>query len=418
MTTRFGNQRAALPFILLTVFIDVIGVGLMIPVLPTLVGQLAGNAADQAHWYGAIMMTYGLLQFFCTPLLGALSDRFGRRPVLLLSITGLGFSYIVTATTTSLWMLLLTRVVSGATGASFSVAHAYVADITTPEERSRGFGLIGATLGLGFIIGPALGGVLTLHSLRLPFEVAAVLALLNALYGYFVLPESLPESARRPLVWRQANPFSALAYLSRLHGVGLLLVVFALSGLAQWMLQTCWVLFTSYRFAWTPTDNGIALCLVGLTSVVAQGFLLKPLMTRWGERRIALAGMLSAGLVQVGYGLSTQDWLMYVLIPLNFLSFAVTPALQAIVSRAADAGEQGLAIGSLNAITSIATVIAPLLGTGLMARASHLPPMDWQVGMPFYLAALLQFIGLALAIRHFRTHAEQAPRPDEATEIV
>lgn len=395
-------SRASLPFILITVFLDVIGIGLMIPVLPGLIGELAGSASHQALWYGATLMTYGIMQFLFSPILGALSDRFGRRPVLLLSILGLGISHAVTAFTTSLWLLVFSRLISGATGASFSVAHAYVADITTPEARSRGFGLIGAALGLGFIIGPALGGVLSTYSLRFPFEVAAVLSLLNALYGWLVLPESLAPANRRPFHLSEANAFAALRHLASLQALRLLLVVFALGALAQWLLQTSWVLFTSFRFAWTPADNGTALCLVGLTSVLSQGLLLSRLTARWGERRVAMAGMLSATVVPVCYGLSQEAWLMYLLIPANFLSFAVTPALQAIVSRSVSAREQGMTIGALNAVTSLATVFAPLISGILMARVGNYRPTDWHVASPLFLAACLQAIAMLLAVLHFR----------------
>lgn len=397
-----ASRTARLGFILVTVFLDVIGIGLMIPVLPGVVGELAGHPSEQALWYGAILVTYGCMQFFCAPLLGALSDRFGRRPVLLLSIAGLGISHAVTALTTSLWLLLASRLVSGATGASFSVAHAYVADITTPAERSRGFALIGATLGLGFIIGPALGGALSVHSLRLPFEVAAGLALLNTLYGWLVLPESLSPAQRKPFSLREANAFAALGHVSRLQGVGPLLLVFALCNMAQWLMHTSWVLFTSFRFGWTPADNGLALCLVGLVSVLAQGLLMPHLVKRWEESRVALAGMVSAVIIPVCYGLSQAGWLMYVLIPANLLSFMVAPALQSLVSRAAPADEQGLTIGALNAITSLATVFAPLLSALIMAQAGSLPATDWRVGGTFFLAALLQAFAVLLALGWLR----------------
>jgi len=397
------QQRASLSFILVTVFIDMLGIGLMLPVLPSVVGELAGSPDLQTYWYGALMVTFGLTQFLCMPLLGALSDRYGRRPVLLLSIFGLGISYVVTATTHSLTVLLLSRVVSGATSASFTVANAYVADITTPENRSKGFGVIGAAFGLGFIFGPALGGLLTAGGdIRLPFWVAAGMSLLNGLYGLFVLPESLPAERRRPVLWRRANPFGALTHLNSLHGVGLLLVVYALVLLGQWILQTTWVLYTTFRFHWTPQDNGIALCLVGLVAVLAQGVLLGRLLRRFGERRLALMGMTSALLASLGYGLAGTGWILYVLILVNFLSFTVSPALQGIISRAAHETEQGLTQGALNAIASLSTVIAPLIGTPLLGAVAHLPAHDWRLGATFFASAILQLLALLLARRHFR----------------
>lgn len=396
------HYKASLPFILITVFIDVLGIGLMLPVLPALVGELAGSSDLQSYWYGALMVTFGLTQFLAMPLLGALSDRYGRRPVLLLSIFGLGIAYLVTATTDSLVVLLLSRVISGGTSASFTVANAYVADVTTPAERSKGFGAIGAAFGLGFIVGPALGGLLADGDLRLPFWVAAGMALLNGLYGWFVLPESLPVERRRPMRLRQANPFGALKHLSGLHGVGLLIVVYTLVLLAQWILQTTWVLYTSFRFNWQPSDNGIALCLVGLMAVLAQGVFMGPLLKRFGEQRLALIGITSAMFASIGYGLIDQGWMMYLLISANMLSFTASPALQGIISKAAHESEQGLTQGALNSIASLTTVVAPLIGTPLLGMVSHLPAQDWRMGATFFVSAALQFIAIVLARRHFR----------------
>lgn len=405
-----SKKPASLAFLLVTVFIDVLGIGLMLPVLPALVGDLAGAPDQQSYWYGALMVTYGVMQFLCMPLLGALSDRFGRRPVLLLSIFGLGVSYLISATTGSLAILLFSRVISGATGASFTVANAYVADITSEADRGKGFGAIGAAFGIGFIIGPVLGGLLAAEDLRLPFKVAAAMALTNWLYGLFVLPESLPADKRRALDWREANPFGAFRHLYRLRGVRLLVMVFGLTLLAQWILQTTWVLYTSFRFGWTPRDNGIALLLVGVSSVIMQGFLIRKLLSRWGELRVAMAGLLSSALIGTGYGLATADWLMYILIPCNLLSFGVSPALQALISRATDAGQQGLTQGSLNALTSLMTILAPLIGTPLLGQVAHLPPHDWRIGITFFVSTALQLSALTLTIWHARRHV-QAMQP-------
>lgn len=395
------RRQASLPFILITVFIDVLGIGLMLPVLPALIGTLTDSPGAQSWWYGALMVTYGLVQFLCVPLLGALSDRFGRRPVLLLSIFGLGVSYIITAVTHSLPVLLFSRVISGATGASFTVASAYVADITTAENRGKGFGMIGAAFGMGFIFGPVIGGLLGAHDLRLPFMVAACLSLLNWLYGYFVLPESLPVERRAPLTWKRGNPFGALLHLSQLRGVGALVVVFAFTGLAQWILQTSWVLYTSFRFGWGPEKNGIALFVVGVTAAITQGVLTGKLIKRFGEARVALMGITSALIAFTGYGLATVPWVMYLLILGNCLSFTISPSLQALISKAADISEQGVTQGALNAITSVTTVMAPLIGTPLLAFAAHLPPHDWRIGTVFFVSAAIQLMALSLALWHF-----------------
>ncbi len=396
------TAKASLRVILVTVFLDVIGIGLMIPVLPSLIGEMTTSPDLQAYWYGALATTYGIMQFFCTPLLGALSDRYGRRPVLLLSIFGLGISYIVTAFTHSLVLLLLTRLVSGATGASFSVANAYVADITTHEERGKAFGAVGAAFGVGFIFGPMLGGMLGAIDLRLPFMVAAALSLLNWLYGYFVLPESLPVERREAVTFNRANPFGALSHLMQLKGVGGLVFVFACTVLAQFILQNTWVLYTEFRFNWTPKQNGMALFFVGLTSAIVQGVLMGRLPKKFGENRLAMMGMASSAIIYICYGLTTNSNLLYFFILANFLSFAAGPALQTIISKAASEREQGLTQGSLNAINSIMIIIAPLIGTFLLAKVGHLPKDDWRMGVTFFVCSGLQFLAVLLALVHFR----------------
>lgn len=396
------NRQASKSFILITVFLDVMGIGLIIPVLPALVGHFTSSPDEQAHWYGLLAAMYGVMQFFCTPMLGALSDRFGRRPVLLLSIFGLGCSLLVHALANSLIWLLLIRIVSGGTAASFSVANAYMADITPPEERGKAFGLLGAAFGMGFIFGPMLGGLLGGHDVRLPFFVAAGMAIINWLYGYFVLPESLPVERRTPFSFARANPFSALFNLAKLQNVGGLIGVFALTVLAQFILQTTWVLYSQFRFGWGPTQNGAALFVVGLMGAVVQGGLQGKLLARFGEQRLALMGLTSAMFAFALYGLATEGWMMYCIIFANMLSFAAGPALQAIVSKAVGPQEQGLTMGSLNAINSVAIIIGPIIGTTILARVGHLPAHDWRMGSTFFLCSFLQAAALILAVVHFR----------------
>ena len=395
------GRGAALPFIFIVVFIDVLGIGLAMPVLPMLIGDYAPSRELQSYWYGALVVVYGLMQFFCAPLLGALSDRFGRRPVILASIFGLGLHYLLLAVAPSLWFMLIARVIGGVTGASFSVANAYASDISSAERRAKSFGLIGAAFGLGFIFGPMLGGLLGTIDLHLPFYVAAGLSLINGLYGLIVVPESLPRDRRAAFDLRRANPFAALRALSRHREIGRLVLVFALVVLAQLILQTTWVLFTHFRFGWGTRENGFALFCVGLVAAVVQGALLGPLLRRFGEVRLALTGLAVGTIAYLLYGLAPQGWMMYAIIVGNFISFAAGPALQGIVSNAVGPREQGVTMGALNSINSIMFVVAPAIGTPLLAQVSHLPPSDWRVGMTFFVSAVLQAVALVLARRHF-----------------
>ncbi|MGZ8253383.1 MAG: MFS transporter [Burkholderiaceae bacterium] len=397
-------RQPAIAFILVTVLIDVMGIGLLLPVIPSLVGEFTTSRDAQTYWYGGLMVTFGLSQFLCSPLLGALSDRYGRRPVLLISIAGLGTMFFLSAVVTSLPALLATRVLGGALAANFSVANAYVADITSPERRAKSFGKIGAAFGIGFIVGPAVGGMLGAIDIRLPFYAAAVLSLINAVYGLFVLPESLPRDRRKAIEWRKANPLSSLAGLARLKSVGVLVVVIGLVSLAQFILHGTWVLYTEFRFGWGPRENGLSLFVVGLASAVMQGLLLGWLLKRLGERRLVIAGMLSGLVAFILYGLATEGWMMYAIIGANLLGFAVAPGLNALVSKAADPREQGLAMGSLSSLGSLMAVIAPMMGAPLLAAVSHLPAGDWRIGAPFFLSAALQVGALAMAIVHFRRH--------------
>jgi DHA1 family tetracycline resistance protein-like MFS transporter len=396
-----AGRRAALPFIFIVVFIDVLGIGLAMPVLPMLIGDYTPSRELQSYWYGVLVVVYGLMQFFCAPLLGALSDRFGRRPVILASIFGLGLHYLLLAVAPSLWFMLIARVIGGVTGASFSVANAYASDISSAERRAKSFGLIGAAFGLGFIFGPMLGGLLGTIDLHLPFYVAAGLSLINGLYGLIVVPESLPRDRRAAFDLRRANPFSALLALSRHREIGRLVLVFALVVLAQLILQTTWVLFTHFRFGWGTRENGFALFCVGVVAALVQGALLGPLLRRFGEVRLALTGLSIGTIAYLLYGLAPQGWIMYAIIVGNFISFAAGPALQGIVSNAVGPREQGVTMGALNSINSIMFVVAPAIGTPLLAQVSHLPPSDWRVGMTFYVSAVLQAVALVLARRHF-----------------
>ncbi|OGA95949.1 MAG: tetracycline transporter [Betaproteobacteria bacterium RIFCSPLOWO2_12_FULL_66_14] len=396
------DRAAAMPFIMLTTLIDMVAIGLIIPVLPALVGGFTGSQADQAYWYGVVTFAFGLANFFASPVLGALSDCHGRRPVLLLGFCGLALSFYATALATALWMLVAVRLVSGAMQANMSVSSAYVADITPPEGRARRFGMLGAMFGLGFILGPVMGGLLGAISLQLPFFVAGGLALLNLLYGWLVLPESLPAERRRAFSWRSANPVNALRGLAQLKGAGPLVAVVACSGLAQFVLYTSWVLYTTFKFGWGPLENGWSLAAVGVVSAVVQGLLLGRLLRRFSSRRLAVLGLVSSTLAYVLWGAASEGWMMFAIIFVNLLGATVTASIQSIISGAADARSQGQALGAVGGLNSLTAVIAPTIGAPLLAMVSHLPQGDWRIGAPFYFCAVLQAASLLLAIAHFR----------------
>ena len=409
MSENAAKPRAAgMGFIMIAVLIDMISIGLIVPVLPALVGKFTGSQADQAYWLGWITFTFAIANFFGAPILGALSDRYGRRPVLLLGFCGLALNFFATALATSMWMLIASRLIGGGMQANAAVANAYVADISAPEERAKRFGMLGAMFGLGFIAGPALGGLLGSIDLRLPFAVAGCLGLVNLLYGYFVLPESLPPAQRHAISWGSVNPISSLRRLTELKGIGALVGVIACTGLAQGILYNCWVLYTTFKFGWTTQDNGLSLAAVGVVSVFVQGYLLGKLLKRFTPQRLAVIGLVSSTIAYAAWGAASAGWVMYAVVFANLLGFTVTASLQSIVSSAADARSQGQTLGAVSSLTSLTAVIAPLVGAPLLGAVSHLPPGHWGIGAPFYFGAALQAMALGLAYLHFRRQRHTA----------
>jgi DHA1 family tetracycline resistance protein-like MFS transporter len=397
-------SKGNLNFILICVFIDMLGIGLIVPVLPALVGEFVAGREQQAMWFGIMSMVFGLMQFIFMPMLGAISDRIGRRPVMLYSMAGMGLNFLMTAWAPNLAFLLVGRVIGGMSSASMSVASAYASDVSDHDNRSKSFGKIGAAFGLGFICGPMLGGLLGDVDLHLPFYVAAGLSGANFLYGYFTVPESLPEANRKPFQLVRVNPLAALRRLAGRTEIRGLIIVFTLMTFAQIMMHTTWVLYTTFRFNWSPRDNGIALFCVGLCAAVVQAGLLGKLIQRFGEKRLAVIGLTSGALAFLAYGLVTQGWMMYLLIFCNVLSFATGPALQGIISKSTDAAEQGELMGSLQSLSSVASIIMPVVGTTILGAVSHLPAQDWRTGSSFFLCALMQGLALLAALRWFGSH--------------
>ncbi len=409
-----ARRNAALPFILVTIIIDVLGIGLLIPVLPELVTELSGgDLSTGSSYYGWFIAVYAAMQFLFAPVLGGLSDRFGRRPVLLISLLGCGLDYLVMALAPNLWILFIGRVISGITGANLTAANAYIADVSPPHERAKNFGMVGAAFGVGFIVGPALGGLLAGIDIRAPFYAAAVLSLLNWLYGAFVLPESLKPENRRPFSWRRANPIGSLASLNRVPLVAGLAFVYVCIGLAQNSLHSIWVLYTTYRFEWTPFLNGLSLTFVGILSAVVQGWLVRIVVPRIGERRAILFGLTTATVSFLFYGLSTQGWMMYVVMAVGGLGGLTGPSAQALISRSVSADAQGEVQGALASLMSLTGVAAPLAATMLFSYfTGESAPIDLP-GAPLFMASALAAASLWACVRLFRRIPEAAPESQQ-----
>ena len=408
-----NKPQAGMIFILITLFIDILGLGLIIPILPGLIVEfMGGDSASAARFYGLIAAVYALMQFFFAPLLGALSDRFGRRPVLLVSLFGLGVDYLILAFAPNLTWLVVGRVVAGIAGSSITTANAYIADVSTPETRAQNFGLVGVAFGLGFIFGPALGGVLGAVDLRLPFFVAAGLALLNWLYGFFILPESLPPERRSAFHWTKANPIGSVGQLGAYPLVAGLAAAFIFISLAQRGLETVWVLYTGLRFGWDEQANGYTLALVGVMAVLVQGFLIRPTIRLLGERRTILVGLAISSLTFLFYGLASEGWMMIAVIVVGALGGVAGPAVQGLVAGSVPPDEQGKVQGALTSLISLSSIVAPIVfTTGLFSYFTSDAAPIWLPGAPFFLGALLFLASLIVVVRLFRRIPATEPPP-------
>ena len=383
-------RKPALGFIFLTLVLDILGIGIVVPILPKLVENLSGADIDvAAYLYGLLAMLYALMQFLFAPFLGSLSDRFGRRPVILISLFGAGLDYFLLAWAPSLAWFFVGRILAGITGANFSAATAYIADISTPEKRAANFGLVGAAFGLGFSIGPAVGGLLGQFDLRLPFIVAGSITLLNWLYGVFILPESLAPKNRRAFSWGRSNPVGALLHLRKYPLVIGLALVYFIASIAHQALPATWALYTGYRFSWEPLQVGLSLAAVGIMAAIVQGGLTRKILPRIGERKAAIGGLMISAVSFVLYGLTSEGWMIYVVIVIGSLSGIATPAIQGMVSRGVGDDEQGGVHGSMSSLNSVAAIIGTPVATGLFgffisdAAPVHVP------GIAFLFSALL-----------------------------
>ena len=396
------KRQAAVPFILVTLLLDTLGVGVIIPVLPRLIGSFFhDDLARASTYFGVFIAAYAAMQLFFAPILGGLSDRFGRRPVILTSLAGAAVDYLLLAFAPTLGWLAVGRVFAGITGASFSAATAYIADVTPNEKRAQSFGLMGAAFGLGFIIGPALGGALGGISLRLPFLVAAGLNLLNFIYGSFVLPESLGVENRRAFTLRRANPFSSLRNLGRHPVLFGLTATLVCSYMAQQMLQAIWALHTQGRFGWGPFQVGASLAVVGISAAVVQGGLIRLILPRLGERRSLVLGLSVNIAGYVALALATRGWMMYAICVPFALGGLAGPATQAILSREVGPSEQGELQGSLTSLQSLTAILGPLLATGLFTRFAAATAAPRVPGATFFVAAAFNLLGMMLALRLF-----------------
>ncbi|HTT07004.1 MAG TPA: TCR/Tet family MFS transporter [Steroidobacteraceae bacterium] len=406
------RRNAALLFVFVTVAIDMLAFGIIIPVLPHLIVQLIGGSiAKAAVWSSGFGTAFMLMQFLCSPIQGALSDRFGRRTVILISSFGLGIDFIVMAVAPVLWLLFVGRAVSGICAASFSTANAYIADITPREKRATAFGMLGGAFALGFIVGPALGGFLGDRSIRLPFWVAAGLSLLNFCYGLFVLPESLPKERRGTRIdWRHANPIGSLVLLRRYPQVFALAAVFFLLALAQFSLNATYVLYTDYRYAWGPQIVGYTLGIVGLCSGLTQALLVRRWMPWLGERRMMLTGV---ALLIVGYaifGFAPTGWTFLIGIPFLSLGGLAGPPAQSMITHQVAPGEQGRLQGALVSLQSLAGIFGPALFANVFALfiGAHAPTLRLP-GAAFVLAAALVLVALLLTSRVTQNLPVQQP---------
>lgn len=396
-----ASNKAALGFIFVTLLIDVMGWGLIIPVMASLISQLKGISVNEASTYGALLLSvFAVTQFLFSPVIGNLSDKYGRRPVLILSLLGFGIDYIILALAPTYGLLFIGRIIAGITGASFTTATAYIADISKDETtKAKNFGLIGAAFGLGFILGPVLGGFLSSWGIRAPFYAAAGLCLLNCLYGYFLLPESLDKEHRREFDWKRANPFGAFKFLKKHPKIGGLALSFFLIYLGSQAVQCNWNFFTQYRFNWSDKMVGISLAVVGVLVGAVQGGLTRVVNPKIGNERSIYLGLSLYTLGLVLFAFATQGWMMFAFLVPYCLGGICGPSLQSVISSHAPANEQGELQGALTSLMSLTAIFGPMIMNNTFAYfTTDKAPFHFP-GIHFFIGALCMLVSILITYR-------------------
>ena len=399
------KRSAALGFIFVTILVDVIGIGIIIPIVPKLIERLTGEGISEASKYGGwLIFSFAFMQFIFSPILGSLSDKYGRRPVLLLSLFGLALDYMLQAFAPTIAWLFVGRLIAGVMGASFTTATAYIADISTPEKRAQNFGMVGAAFGLGFIIGPVIGGLASRWGTSVPFIIAAGLTLLNVLYGYFILPESLAPENRRNFDWAKANPVGSLKHLRKYPVVSGLIITLVLINIAAHAVQSNWTYYTIYKFKWSEEMIGYSLATVGILVSLVQGLLIRKVIPVLGQKKSIYLGLAFYAVGLVLFGIAWKGWMMFAFLVPYCLGGIAGPTLQGIISNQVPANEQGELQGALTSLVSMTAIIGPLLMNNLFAYSTSKNGLFYMPGAAFYLAAILVVIGLVLCIRTLSAH--------------
>jgi DHA1 family tetracycline resistance protein-like MFS transporter len=407
-----NRHNAALGFIFVTLLLDCTGLGIIIPVMPRLIQDLTGGDLSIASEYGGwLTFAYAFMQFFFSPIMGGLSDRYGRRPVLLASIFGLGIDYLFLSFAPTIGWLFVGRVLAGIFGASFTTAGAYIADVSTPEKRAQNFGLMGAAFGLGFIIGPVIGGVFSQFGIRVPFLVAAAFSFLNWVYGFFIIPESLKPENRRKFEWKRANPVGSLLHVKRYPAIAGLIASIGLIYIAGHATQSTWTFFTMERFKWNEAWVGYSLGFVGLMVAIVQGGLIRVIIPKIGQKNAVYLGFLLYIIANVLFAFANQSWMMFAILIPYCLGGIAGPALQGIMSNEVPPNEQGELQGVFTALMSLTSIIGPLLMTGLFAYFTRPDAPVYFPGVPFLMAAILTTVSIILAARFLATHHIVAEKP-------